>query len=361
MRSHHRIYNHGMMLFLPLIILAGIASASATEIMDQRGKTHDLDIPAERVVFIPPVMWTYLTVDETDTHMVGTSAFAKRVIQSGLLGKIFPHATHIPDITSNRFFAPNLEAVLAVHPDVVFQTIQIGPDAYERLEQAGLKVIGITGVNGEEDFMSWTHLAGAVSGKHQKAQQLINRFQTERKRLDTLFADLADADRPKVLHLMGVEPLRPMVSGTSFDQAIRHAGGQNVAAELTKFGPVNFEQVLLWDPDVILISGWPEEKHTPADLFQSEKWSALRAVKNKRVYKIPLGGQRFEGIVEHPLYWQWLAELLHPTHTPHKFRKLFHETYQSIYDHTLTDAQIDQALYMQANQRSEGFNRFLAQ
>ncbi|XSG84434.1 MAG: ABC transporter substrate-binding protein [Methylohalobius sp. ZOD2] len=351
-------------IFAASLATAGLAVAAtspiaATEITDQRGKTVELNTPAKRIVYIPPVMGTYLTVDRQSDHIVGTSAFAKRIIAQGLLNRIFPGTAKIPDVTRNGYFAPNQEALLATRPEVVFQTVQIGPEPYAQLEKLGLKVIGITGVHGEDDFITWTHLAGTVAGKAKMAESLTSRFEAERKRMDTMFEGLPDKMRPKVLHLMHVEPLRPAVGGSAYDQGIRHAGGRNVAGKMTQFGPVTFEQVLAWDPDVILISGWPEEKTVPADLFGDPKWAVLHAVKARRVYKVPLGGQRFEGVVEEPLYWQWLAELLHPKQTERRFRSQFQQTYRTVYDYPLSEDQIDRAIYADANRQSAGFDRLL--
>lgn len=340
-------------------LLFGTSSLKATQIIDQRGHIINLNTPAKRVVYIPPALRSYITIDRSTEHIVGTSAFSKRFIDQGLLGKLFPEAGNIPDVTSNGYFAPNIEAVLSVLPDVVFQTTQIGTGPYEQLERIGLKVIGINGGHGENDFLAWARLAGKVSGKAEIADTLIQHFEAERRRLDSVFSDLPETERPKVLHLMSFKPLRPAIAGTAFDEGIRHAGGRNVAAEIKKFGPVTFEQVLTWNPDVILISGWLEEKTTPADLFHSPQWSVLPAVRNRRVYKIPLGGQRFSGIVEGPLFWQWLAELLHPNKMEPDFRNRFKETYRTVFDYPLSKAQIDEAIYAKANGQSAGYQRLL--
>jgi iron complex transport system substrate-binding protein len=349
--------------FLRIVLYAGLfgaATAHATQITDQRDHQITLQTPAQRVVYIPPAVRNYLSVADTDKQLVGSSAFALRMIRSGLLGKLFPGAAAVPDVTSNGWFAPNVEAVLATHPDAVFQTVQIGSTAYEPLEQAGLNVIGITGTHGEADFLTWARLAGAVSGKEQRADQLIRRFESRGAALARELGTLTTSQKPRVLYLMSVDPIRPMVGDTAFDQAIQRAGGINVAGKLHQFGPVSFEQILLWNPQVILISGWPEEKHVPEDLVHSPEWSTLAAVKAHRVYKVPLGGQRFAGLVEGPLFWQWLAELLHPRRVAPQLRALFRETYQTDYGYDLSDKEIDHAIYFSANKNAEGYQRFAA-
>jgi iron complex transport system substrate-binding protein len=331
----------------------------AQQITDQRGKTITVATPAQRVVYIPPALWSYLQVDGSSDHVIGSSAFALRTMEQGLMPALFAKAAHIPDVTGNGFFTPNVEAVLATQPEVVFQTAQIGPEPYAALEQAGLPVIGISGARGEEDMLEWVRLAGEVSGKSKRAEEIMTHFAAERRRMDDRLASLPEENRPKVLYLFKVDPIR-LMQGAFTQQAIRHAGGRNVAEKTVGNGVINFEQVLNWDPDVILISGWPEEKSIPQDLYQSSQWSTLRAVKEKRVYKAAMDGAR-NGIALEPLFWQWLAELLHPDTMEPLLRAQYRSTFLQTFAYPLSDAHVDWAIHKEANKDSAGVNRFLAQ
>ena len=251
-KYHFLIY----LLVTSLLVLKGTA-LFAGSVIDQRGEKIEVTIPAQRVVYIPPLIWSYLSVDKTSSHLVGTSAFALRGMSHGLMASIFPSALKIPDVTANGLFTPNYEAILAANPDVIFQTVQIGPEPYARLEKLGFPVVGITGLRGEKDFLTWIRLSGEVSGKDESAERLIKFFNAQLNQLITSLSKISEEKRPKVLYLMSLNPIRPAINGSSFHQAIRNAKGRNIAAGMTKWAAVNFEQVLLWNPDVILISGWP--------------------------------------------------------------------------------------------------------
>ncbi len=345
----------------PLTVLCALiitSNAFATDIVDQRGKKVDIVTPAQRVVYIPPAVSNYLTVAGSDKSLVGSSSFATRMVKNGLLAKIFPNAVSAKDVTSNGWFTPNIEAILAAKPDVVFQTAMKGAEFYEPIEKAGLKVVCISGANGEKDDVTWAGLAGIVSGNAKRSEQIIKRFDTEATRLTKEIGAIKIQKRPKILHIMKVDSFEPMIGDIAFNQAVKRVGAVNVTDGLNVRGPVSFEQILVWNPDVILISGWPEEKHIPDDLYKSPLWQKLSAVKAHKVYKVPLGGHRFQGIVELPLFWQWLAEILYPQQIQHRFRTMFRETYQSIYGYKLGDDEIDQAIYMQANKQSAEYLRF---
>ena len=120
---------------------------------------------------------------------------------------------------------------------------------------------------------------------------------------------------------------------------------QDVPAEKTN-AVITMEQVYEWDPDVIVITNFTQAK--PDDLYNnaigSDDWSNVSAVKNKRVYKMPLGTYRtYTPSVDSPMTLEWLAQAVYP--------KLFKdmdvkadvkEYYQNLFGVTLTDQQVDQ-------------------
>jgi len=79
---------------------------------------------------------------------------------------------------------------------------------------------------------------------------------------------------------------------------------------------VSLEELLVWDPEVIIISSDADSKHQVYNAILSDSvWQQIQAVKNKKVYEIPYGPydwlnrppsiMRIIGI-------QWLANLLYP-------------------------------------------------
>ena len=69
------------------------------------------------------------------------------------------------------------------------------------------------------------------------------------------------------------------------------------------------EQVLMWNPDLIII-----DTGTPQSLFDDPRWQPVRAVRQKRVYVQPIGvfiwdRPTAEAAVLHPL---WLAKMAYP-------------------------------------------------
>src|SRR5262249_54355130 len=74
--------------------------------------------------------------------------------------------------------------------------------------------------------------------------------------------------------------------------------GQNVE--------IDTERLLELDPDVIFLSCCAGIRLDPSDLFERPQFASLSAVRTRRVYKEPVGGNRMEGLVEDPLLMRWM-------------------------------------------------------
>ena len=87
----------------------------------------------------------------------------------------------------------------------------------------------------------------------------------------------------------------------------------SVGEPLRVYDNANFasmEQILLWDPDVIIVN----EEGVDRYILTNKKWSSLKAVKTGKVYKIPNGISRWghPGGLETPLAILWTVKTLYP-------------------------------------------------
>ena len=94
-------------------------------------------------------------------------------------------------------------------------------------------------------------------------------------------------------------------------------GAVNVANELEKDNSVavNLEQIYKWNPQTIFITNFNTAK--PDDLYNntvgSYDWSSVKAVADKKVYKMPLGMYRsYTPGVDTPITLLWLAKTTYP-------------------------------------------------
>lgn len=290
---------------------AAFAEQAGIEVTDQLGRTLTLDAPAEHVVTIPmPAAPMLMGIEQGPESLAAMHPESRTAIRAGLLAVVFPESLALPTDVVGRGFMPNVEAVLSLAPDVVVQWGDRGSDLLAPLEAAGLKVAAVR-YGQEEDVQAWLTLFGALVNRGARADRLIALREEVRARLQPLEA-MADADKPRVLYLFRVKSgLQVAGAGTFNDFSIRLAGGINAARDLSGFKPVNAEQVLAWNPDVILLNTF-EPGLAVRVITDDPLLGMTDAARSGRVHLMPIGGYRWDPPShESPLAWLWLADVLH--------------------------------------------------
>lgn len=345
-----------VVLALVAVTQAAYAQVSVT---DQRGKTVRLPAPAERIATIPmPAASMLVATDGKAKRLIAMNPASMSVVREGLLGKLYPALETVrTDIVRGGQFQPNVETLLALRTDVVFQWAHRGDESIAPLEAAGLRVLGMT-YGTQSDVEGTFLMMGTVVGKPEKARRITESFAAKRVQLETALKGVAEQERPKVLYLQRfTDGLRTSGAGSYNEVSMRLAGGRNAATGTKGSGvEINFEQVLAWAPQVILVGGF--DNALPAELLDDPKWRAVPAVREGRVYKMPLGGYRWDyPSQEAALAWTWLAKLLHPTRVTSDLRAEMRALYTMLYNAAIDDATIDSILRISANQRSRDYAR----
>jgi len=237
------------------------------------------------------------------------------------------------EVTAEELLAKGADLVFAglrhqnlakVLMELGIPTVLIGPETFEAVKEATL-------------------IIGQALGEEKKAQELIAFYQ---KILDTVAeatAEIPTEARPKVL-VIGTRALR-VASGAMYQsRMVELAGGISVTAGLPGYWQnVNIEQILIWNPDVIVIV--PYSRVQPADLLSDPLWAAVEAVKTGRVYKVPQLLFSWDlPIPESILGILWMAELLHPGRVSLDLGETIRTFYQEFYRCTLSTAELNELL-----------------
>jgi iron complex transport system substrate-binding protein len=351
-------------LAIAAVALATLAAAAAAvrgiALVDQRGAPVRLAGPPDRIVTIPmPAASMIAALDRGPSRLVGMHPNALTAIEGEVLGSIYPALTQVrTDIVRGGQFVPNIETLLALRPDLVVQWANQPRDVIGAIERAGLPVYGMR-FGSQAELETWIEHFGTLVGARERAQAVVGLHRAIRAEIETRTAAMPPERRPKVLSFQRFTTgLRPSGAGSYADFTIGLAGGRNAAAALPgTAADVGFEQVLAWDPDVILLGGF--DAALPQDLRRDPRWRALRAVRKGRVYKWPLGGYRWDPPShEAPLAWLWLHALLHPGAPLRDLRAQLREFFERVYDYRLTDAEIDHILRVEANAGGLHYEQF---
>ena len=132
-------------------------------------------------------------------------------------------------------------------------------------------------------------------------------------------AGIPEAQRRVVFHGYGPSHLVTLGGDTFMKERIETAGCINATDRIGTGGKreglhsgldeVSMEQVLMWNPDLVII-----DTDTPRSLFDDPRWQAVDAVQQRRVFVQPIGifiwdRPTAEAAVLHPL---WLAKIAYP-------------------------------------------------
>lgn len=328
-----------------IISAAESTSSGPITVTDQLGKTVTFDrIPQRVATCIIPLPSIYFAVMGDTQTMVGCNPSSMVAYEKSMLKTMYPSLASVNTDWCARDFTVNVEELLKLKPDVVFQwTSQ--PEQIEKMESAGIKVIALK-YGTVDDLKTWIHLLGNLFGKSQRAKELISYFDMQINEITDITADIPADERPVAVHLSG----DLTVNGTGFTPYwIDCAGAVSPAAELGQQSvKVDMEQIYSWNPDYIFVGNFTDI--VPSDLVENklegQDWSLVKAVRNNQVYKIPIGGYRWDPpCVETPLMIKWLASIMHPD----LFKDMDMEAelrqfYQDIYDYELTDEDVSQVL-----------------
>lgn len=337
--------------------------AQPITLIDMEGREVRLPRPAERVSSIPiPMASTLIALDGSTRRLVGMNPLAKTAILEGILGRVFPQARDIPSDIAAANFVPNVEALAATRPDLVIQWGGRGNDIVRPITNAGLTTMLIL-YGTEENTRRYMRDVATAIGRPDRIGPLLEWRERVQQEIEAKSAAIPDAQRPRVLYLQ--RALSGLVAGGEGqavygDFSIRLTGGRNSARGLIGAMPVNREQIAAWDPQVILLNSF--EDALRIDFIRNDPILSLTsAARDGRVYKLPLGGYRWDPpSQESPLAWMWLANLLHPNRFRFDLRAEMRTAYREFYGHTLTDVDIDEILRLATQGGATGYAQFQA-
>ncbi|MBB6098728.1 iron complex transport system substrate-binding protein [Deinobacterium chartae] len=183
-----------------------------------------------------------------------------------------PQAARLPKF--GGLYDPNIEAIVAARPDLVLIS------KYGRLEEplrrAGVPTLAVHPER-FEDIFSKTTLLGRVFDLESAASRLNARVRADVARVEVLTRHAR-----RVSTYLEVDPTPYSVGPQSFmGVMIEKAGGSNIVpAALGEFPRISPELVVQKNPQVMLGLTLEEARRRPG-------WAGLRAVRSKRVYKLP--------------------------------------------------------------------------
>jgi iron complex transport system substrate-binding protein len=334
MRLHRRSF---------LLGVAGTVAAPhvarAQTMTDSAGRTITVPAKVERVFPAgPPAAITHYTLQPRT--MLGWP----RANRAGELVYLDPEVGTRPELgrLTGRGNTTNLEVLLQLKPDLILDigsTARTFAETADRVQsQIGIPYALLDGRFAAipESYRLHGRLVGETARAEELARFCDDLIRTCQSRVATVPAD----ERPRVYYARGPRGLDTGLGGSINVETIEFMGAVNVAGQ-TKGGlaTVSVEQVLTWDPEVIITI----DQDFAANVRRDPSWAGVKAVRDGRVHlspKMPFGWVDFPPSVNRMPGLIWLGKLLYPTLFPEDLTAFTRDFYARFYHRTPTDPQI---------------------
>lgn len=321
-----------------VLLVGGGVSALAVEVMDQTGTTVRIEKPVERIVSVYGIGTYFLYALGVEDRIVGGGYVGVKSAgqASATLLRLEPRFEEL-----FLFGDPNIEEILDRDPQLVLADGSRHGAFAEQMADLGVPTIQYL-VETSDALKAAVRLTGRALGEDatERAENLIGEFERVGAAVGEDLADIDGEQRVDVLFL-GTSPLQ-VASGAMYQtELIEAAGGRSVSKDLVGYwNEVNLEQILLWNPDVIVIA--PYGPVQPADLLGNPDWSSITAVRDGRVARMPrLVAPIDTPVPESLLGIVWMAETFYPDWVTLDMREEGAAFYEAFYGLELTDEELD--------------------
>ena len=315
-----------IILILIILVICGVAAQvfltpstvenkGSKNITDMANRSVQIPASINKVVATSPPMTTILYMIAPD-KLAGLS-FAWNEYEE----KYVPNQYKNLPVVGGWFGSQtgSYEEFIASEPDIVVESLDEGETTLdtvnERQQKFGqIPVVAVTDSSHLENMSNSITFMGEIVGSQDKANDLAdfnNKYLSLVKQRATSISE-----HKKVYFAEGNDGLQTVPPSAPQSQQINLVGGDNVANNVdqgnTSSGfQVSIEQVISWNPDVIITTSPDFYKSVKTD----SKWSELDAVKNDEVYLSPQSPFKWFGrptganlIIGLP----WVAKVIYP-------------------------------------------------
>jgi iron complex transport system substrate-binding protein len=259
----------GAVFALLICLMPPAAATDVVQVVDVRGRTVQLEAPAQRVLSLTPHITELLFVLGAQDTIIATVEHSD-----------WPEeARDLPRI--GDAFRVDRERLLLLDPElVVAWDSGTAVELVEWLESRGTPVY-VTDALELADISRSLRDLGVLTGHEETAESAASQFEAGIAELAEHYRDAATV---RVFYQISPRPLYTVGGTHIISEVLALCGGQNVFAGLKELAPtVSVEAVIEQNPEVIMAGTWPEAA-SPL-----ESWHAfpmLTAVRNGALFTV---------------------------------------------------------------------------
>jgi iron complex transport system substrate-binding protein len=259
-------------LLLTLILVVGQGAAYGAMHTDQVGRMVEVPDNPQRIITLVPSLTEIVYGLGQGQRIIAVTQYSNKPVEVQKLPKVGSYV-HL-----------DLERIVALKPDLCLAFRDGNPKhIIDKLSAMGIPVYVMDPRSLEGIMDSIARLGDIVQARERAAEQI----RVMRMRLDRVAVRIARIKkRTKVFFQIADAPIVSAGTDTFIHKLITRAGGINLAAGNIAYPRFSWENVLVMQPEVVLITSMSGAQ-TEAELMSVwQKWPQVSAVRNNRVYVV---------------------------------------------------------------------------
>ncbi len=264
--------NTHIILALALIFLLHPVDIIAGSVTDQVGRTLVVPENPTRVIALAPSITEIIYDLGQEKRLVGVTQYST-----------YPsEAESLPRIGS--YVRLDIEKIVALKPDLCLAIKDGNPKhIVDKIVTLGIPVYVIDPRNLQQIMDTITRL-GSLLHAEQAAAGLVSDME---KRIGQVEARVKNGlHKPRIFFQIDAEPLFSAGTDTFIHELIELAGGINTTAGDVSYPRYSWEDIIVLQPEIVLISSMAGGLAPEYLLNSWKKWNLLSAVKNDQIFVV---------------------------------------------------------------------------
>ncbi len=259
---------------------------SPVVVLDSLKRKVELPTRVTRILSLQPEITRIIVALGAGHSLLGIDRFLR--FEDHHFSIILPAASELPLVALSDE-SVNAEVILRFKPELVFTSPSEPALTNSLSRKLSLPVVALSSLGRFDLLLEEIEIVGRLAGREPRAGELRRYFEEKTEAVRTLIAAAARKPRPRV-YLAFWSSL--VMTPVNYDP-VNVAGGENLAEGLlpsylgTARTVVSLEQLLDWNPEIILIHGNypPAERQLTRDaVLADRRLASVEAVKRGQVY-----------------------------------------------------------------------------
>jgi iron complex transport system substrate-binding protein len=262
---------HIILVFVFIFLLQAVLLIAGS-VTDQVGRTLVVPENPTRVIALAPSITEIIYDLGQEKRLVGVTQYSTYPSEAELLPRV------------GSYVRLDIEKIVALKPDLCLATKDGNPKhIVDKIVSLGIPVYVINPQNLQQIMDTITRL-GSLLHAEQTAAALVSDME---KRIGQVQARVKNMpDRPRVFFQIDAEPLFSAGTDTFIHELIELAGGINTTAGEVSYPRYSWEDIIVLQPEIVLISSMAGGLAPEYLLNSWKKWNLLSAVKNNQIFVV---------------------------------------------------------------------------